>query len=290
MTPARYDRARTLSAAIESRLVALNPRRMRELHTALPAAYLLRAAQLLLNGSGPVLIGTGFPVAGSFETDGPVGAMALYTALQQLRVESFLVCGGALAQHLQLAGYRVLALEFTDLESARDRARKLLALQRPRAVVAIERPGVTRDGNYYNMRGEDISAVTERFDPLLELCDCPTIAVGDGGNEAGMGKLLRLTRQLDIVPSVTACDELVPADVSNWGAYGLIALLQYCSGVDLLQSVEPEVLLRWLCERGSVDGVTRDNTPTEDGLPAAAGYTVLRDIQSLLRQHRGVEN
>ena len=66
-----------LSEAIETLLVARNPRQMQVARAALPAGYYLRAAQRLRDIRGTVLIGTGFPVAGTFETDGPVGAIAL---------------------------------------------------------------------------------------------------------------------------------------------------------------------------------------------------------------------
>jgi hypothetical protein len=40
-----------------------------------------------------VLIGTGFPVADSFETDGPIGAIALYDCLQALGAQPLIACG-----------------------------------------------------------------------------------------------------------------------------------------------------------------------------------------------------
>ena len=44
----------------------------------LPPGYLLRAAQSTIVAEGNIIICTGFPVAGTFETDGPPGAFALY--------------------------------------------------------------------------------------------------------------------------------------------------------------------------------------------------------------------
>ena len=107
------------------------------------------------------------------------------------------------------------------------------------------------------------------------------IAIGDGGNEIGMGKIAGALDGLDIRASVTACDELLVADVSNWGAYGLIALLGKWSGRDLLARVAPLEILAYLSERGSVDGVTRENTLTEDGLDAAAGIALIRELRIL---------
>ena len=73
-----------LGRAIEALLVARNLRNMAIARRALRPGYYLRAARHLHRIDGTVIIGTGFPVAGTFETDGPVGAMALYQALDAL--------------------------------------------------------------------------------------------------------------------------------------------------------------------------------------------------------------
>jgi hypothetical protein len=96
-----------------------------------------------------------------------------------------------------------------------------------------------------------------------------------------MGNIADVIRELDIRVAVTRCDELLVADVSNWGAYGLIAFLAHWSGRDLLGQFDPLEALRYLSARGSVDGVTRDNTLTEDGLPASEGAAVLRQLRQL---------
>ena len=72
------------------------------------------------------------------------------------------------------------------------------------------------------------------------------------------------------------------ADVSNWGAYGLIAFLELWSGKNLLAAISPSEILEYLSARGSVDGVTRENTLTEDGLDAAEGYSVIAGLRELI--------
>ncbi len=269
-----------LSTAIEARLVAQNLRGMQSARAALKAGYCLRAARQLRDRRGTVLIGTGFPVAGTFETDGPVGAIALYDVLQTLGAQPILVCGEPLSAALQ-QDYRVLALHRGDLATARDDARNQLQELQPEAIVSIERPGLASDGRYYNMRGEDITEHCVFFDPFMEIADCPTIAIGDGGNEIGMGNIADAIATLDIRGSTTCCDELLVADVSNWGAYGLIALLAYWADSDLLAAISPLAILDYLSAKGSVDGVTRENTPTEDGLDAAEGLQLIRELRIL---------
>jgi hypothetical protein len=269
-----------LSQAIEEQLVARNPRQMQVARAALEPGYYLRGARYLEGARGTVIIGTGFPVTSTFETDGPVGAIALYDTLEALGAEPLLACGPPLSDSLK-DDYRVLELTARDLESATQEARRQLRELQPAAIVSIERPGLAADGRYYNMRGEDITERAAFFDPFIDAATCPTIAIGDGGNEIGMGNIAAAIRELDINASVTGCDELLVADVSNWGAYGLIALLAVWAGRDLLAAVSPVDILDYLSARGSVDGVTRENTLTEDGLEAEEGLRVIQDLRIL---------
>jgi hypothetical protein len=269
-----------LSVAIEALLVERNPRHMQVARAALEPGYYLRAAQYLQDIRGTVIIGTGFPVTATFETDGPVGAIALYDALETLGAHPILACGPPLSRSLT-DDYRVLELTARDIESAQQEAEQLLLTLEPAAIVSIERPGLAADNRYYNMRGEDITERCAFFDPIINSANCPTIAVGDGGNEIGMGNITQAIANLDINPSVTGCDELLVADVSNWGAYGVIAILASWAGQDLLGQISPVEILDYLSARGSVDGVTRENTLTEDGLEAEEGLRVIQELRIL---------
>jgi hypothetical protein len=219
-------------------------------------------------------------VGDTFETDGPVGAIALYDTLKALGAKPWLACAPPLSNALQ-GDYQVLELRADDLASAKEEAEKNLEHLKPVALISIERPGLTDDGCYYNMRGEDITARCGFFDPYMQAATCPTIAIGDGGNEIGMGNIAQAISELDINVAVTGCDELLVADVSNWGAYGLISFLGLWAGKDLLASLSPSDILQYLSDKGSVDGVTRENTTTEDGLPVSEGYSVIKELQLL---------
>ena len=270
----------SLSTAIEEALVRRNLRNMQVARDALTPGYYQRAAAALKDITGTVVIGTGFPVTDTFETDGPVGAIALYEALEELGAEPLLACGPPLSRCIN-DEYRVLELEARDVDSARVEARQNLAVLQPAAVISIERPGLGADGRYYNMRGEDITDRSAFFDTYLEEASCPTIAIGDGGNEIGMGNIREAIALLDINASETGCDELLVADVSNWGAYGIIAMLSVWCGQDLLAEIAPLDILAYLSSHGSVDGVTRENTLTEDGLDADEGQRVIRELREL---------
>lgn len=276
-----------LSQQIEDALVARNPRGMAQVQPALEAGYCLRAAQILqaclsdkTNPSATILIGTGFPVIGTFETDGPVGSIALYEALETLGANPIIVCGQPLVGALS-ARYRTHEISVGDNQHNKTDTLAALALLKPQAIVSIERPGQAADGGYYNMRGESISARTACFDGFMDWSQCPTIAVGDGGNEIGMGKVNHALKSLNIVPAMTSADELIVADVSNWGAYGLIAFLGLWRGQDLLAKIDPLAILQYLSELGSVDGVTRENQLTEDGLPVSEGLDLIHQLRNI---------
>jgi hypothetical protein len=267
-----------LSQKIENILVARNLRGMKMVQPHLEPGYCMRAAQILRNCDGHVLIGTGFPVVDTFETDGPVGTIALYNALKAIGAIPIIVCGRPLSEALA-PSYRVHEIRVGDHDKREHEALEAIEKFRPQAIVSIERPGQADDGDYYNMRGESISPRSACFDSFMNLSKCPTIAIGDGGNEIGMGNVSEALTNLNIVPAATTCDELIVSDVSNWGAYGIISFLSIWHDSDLLKEINPLEILKYISELGSVDGVTRINQLTEDGLPVSEGESILRELR-----------
>ncbi|MCP3908026.1 MAG: DUF4392 domain-containing protein [Oceanicoccus sp.] len=270
-----------LSRSIEDLLVSRNLRGMRDVQSALTPGYYMRAAKLLLACKGTVLIGTGFPVLNSFETDGPIGAIALYKTLEYLGAKPIIVCCAPMSTAIA-ADFRVHEIAVGELANAEAEAQLALDQLQPELVLSIERAGLSEQGIYCNMRGEDISDRCASFDYFLKLASYPTIAIGDGGNEVGMGNIYEAIKTLDITPSVTTCDELVIADVSNWAAHGLIAMLSYWQQEDLLARINPQKFLEYIAERGSLDGVTREPTLTEDSLPLSEGQKLITQLRQLV--------
>ncbi|MBD5772547.1 DUF4392 domain-containing protein [Marinomonas colpomeniae] len=278
------DSLESMSIAIEKALVAHNYRGMASVRPALTPGYCLRAARTLFDAKGVVLIGTGFPVATptamTFETDGPLGAIALYQALEAIGSTPYIVCGAPLSQALK-EQYRIVDLKLGKHDAQAQEATDILDDLKPKVVLSIERPGQAEDGNYYNMRGENISAGAACFDSLMNQATCPTIAIGDGGNEIGMGNVTDALQSLDIVAATTKCDELLVADVSNWGGYALIAIMGRLTNKDLLAEFSPIDVLQYLSTLGSVDGVTRLNQLTEDGQGIEVGDALILQLRQL---------
>lgn len=271
----------SLSEQIENMLVERNLRGMKNLQAKLSSGYCLRAAKVMRNIKGTVLIGTGFPVVGTFETDGPVGALILYRALETLGATPVLVCSTAMATAFQ-DDYRTCMISVGNKESGLEEAKCALAHFDPQAIISIECPGLAENGCYHNMRGEDISRQAACFDFFMNEANCPTVSIGDGGNEIGMGNVKEFLADLNIIPAVTECDELIISDVSNWGVYGILAFLSIWSKKDLLNETCPEQILKYISNLGSVDGVTRKNELTEDGLPASEGIALIERIRTLI--------
>lgn len=271
-----------ISQRVEDLLVARNLRGMKDVQPSLTPGYFARASRLIDQASGTVLIGTGFPVLDTFETDGPVGAIVLYNVIKHLGAKPVIVCGAPLSKALA-ADFNVFEIAVDALANSQSEAASALQQLQPELIISIERPGLSEQGGYFNMRGEDISPRCASFDEFLTQAQCPTIGIGDGGNEIGMGNIKQAIKQLDITPAATPCDELLIADVSNWAAHGVIALLSHWHQQDLFALTDPLDILKYISDRGSVDGVTRANTLTEDSLPASAGDQLVNQLKAAIK-------
>lgn len=158
-------------------------------------------------------------------------------------------------------------------------------------VISIERCGLSRDGRPRNMRGEDVSSFTPALDDLFLAAKWRRIAIGDGGNEIGMGSL-PLELIAGTVPNgeriacATAADDLIVAGVSNWGGYaivGALAAVMPALAPVLLESLDAahdrRLIERLVREGDTVDGVTRKAEATVDGMPLSVHAEVITAIR-----------
>jgi hypothetical protein len=270
-----------LSEKIEKIILQYGERGMDRLQKSMQPGYCRRAAQMILDNKGVVVIGTGFPVSGSFESDGPISAISLYQVLIHLDYEPVFACAPPISRILS-NGYSTYELPLVDWDESRPIIKKALKDLNPSLILSIERPGVTADGRYYNMRKEDITEFTAKFDLFFQKCQCPSIAFGDGGNEIGMGNVKTALAGLDIIPSITTCDELVIASVSNWGVYGVIAALSSHLNKDLFELIDPEPVANFLVANGCVDGVTKRKEASEDGFPIDISKSIIQQLRDIV--------
>ena len=166
--------------------------------------------------------------------------------------------------------------------------------------ISIERCGRSADGAPRNMRGLDISSYTAPLDELFTAGPWETIAIGDGGNEIGMGSLPRelIAQHVDhgeTIACVTPARHLIVAGVSNWGAYGLLGALAALRPdwrerllVCLDEKLDQAILEATVNNGPAVDGVSRLRTMTVDNLDMTIHHSKLREIRALVQAASGM--
>ncbi len=274
-----------LEETIEKIILRHSGRGMNELEAYLPYDFCHLAAREILSWRrGRVILTSGFYVAGYAETDGPAGTVVLAKALKRLGFEVLVVTDKFCKGFFEIEDLNTCYIGITAMKYE---CEKILAEADPVGLISIERCGKNSNKRYENMRGVNIGANTAPCDRLFELAygNYPTIGVGDGGNEIGMGNLAGVIgRKLDLNPCAVSTDILVIASVSNWGAYGITAALEEISGEELLDSFETvREYIRKTVEMGSVDGVTHEHAMSVDGMDISVEEEI---YDALLRKVR----
>ncbi|WP_417586454.1 glutamate cyclase domain-containing protein [Pararhodobacter oceanensis] len=217
------------------------------------------------------------------ENDGPSGAAAVARALVMARnATCVMLCEAtllpAIRAVMQASGLfpvtyeqaqiaradrslaTIVMLPFaTDDEGGAHEAVALLDHLKPDLLFSTERVGRNDKGVYHSMRGIDYGMGRARIDLLFDeglRRGIPTVAVGDGGNEIGMGRVAaHVTAHVPYgdacqcgcgggIGAVTSCDVLVTAACSNWGCTAIAAAMAARAGAaKLLHTPEREALL-----------------------------------------------
>jgi D-glutamate cyclase len=230
------------------------------------------------------------------ETDGPAGAAMLARALVNAGIEVRLLtdtlCRSACLAAVSAAGISVPVDCVAPDQSLSD----MITAWRDAGItwaISIERCGRSAGGPPRNMRGEDLSRYVAPLDELFAAGPWQTIAIGDGGNEIGMGSLPRplITASVangETIACVTPADHLIVAGVSHWGAHALIAGLAVlrpdwrATCLDCLdETLEKAILTTMVREGPAVDGVTLSHAVTVDGLDLAVHGARLRAIRAV---------
>ncbi|HZA24619.1 MAG TPA: glutamate cyclase domain-containing protein [Dehalococcoidia bacterium] len=279
-----------MSETIEDIILDHDRRGVSALRPHLPPDFCTQAAQFILDHPGDVLITTGFYIlsAGKHETDGPPGAIAIGNTLQDLgRRVSYISDQHTTPMLRDWLGDNAEVIDFpiADVSTSRQMAGELLEQFQPGLLISIERCGRTSSNSYVNMRSLDITQHTARLDYFFE-SGIPSVGIGDGGNEIGMGNLADIIPTIDKLPqdpAVTLVDRLVIASASNWGGYGLVAALSRLVGRNLLPMVEEDRrLIRRMVNTGAVDGTSGESKYYVDN------FTLEENAALLERLHRAV--
>jgi D-glutamate cyclase len=263
----------------------------------------------LLPVQSTVIVLSGFPCCVArkppTETDGPPGSFAIVRAGLALGYRVVLVTDECNRDVFAAAGRGTEEVELETFparlsDEDEERFQKLAA--DCNLLIACERAGPSKDGICYTMRGIDMNA-HELIAPLHRLvqeCNAPFLAIGDGGNELGMGKVIdAIVANPKIsdgakIGCVIAADHLIAASVSNWGGYALAAAAALARAdrdsqmrdaedyVDRCLPTEQEEieLLDRCVAAGCRDGVSGKMEATVDGMPLETSLQCLRDIRA----------
>jgi hypothetical protein len=245
---------------------------------------LWRAASALAASATPSIgLVTGFFVPGgdppAAETDGPVGAALLARGFVRAgltcRLATDTICRSACRAALDAAGASGVVIDAIAPGAGTDDIIELWRRQGIDWVIAVERCGPAADGRPRNMRGTDISEYAAPLDRLFSAGPWRTIAVGDGGNEIGMGSVPRpLIAQHVPLGATIGCevpaDFLIAAGVSHWGAYAVLAALarlrEDWSG-PMIEALDPDL------DQSVIEAIVRDG-PAVDGVSLRREATI----------------
>jgi hypothetical protein len=261
------------------------------------------SASALAASSAPKIgLITGFFVPGgeppAAETDGPAGAALMASGFTRAglscRLATDTICRSACRVALDAAGAGDVPIDTVAPKATVDALVDLWRREGIDWVIAIERCGPAADGQPRNMRGADIAAYAAPLDRLFSAGAWLTIAIGDGGNEIGMGCVPRslIVRHVPLgerIGCVVPADFLISAGVSHWGAYAMLAALAVLrpdwstamlSGLD--PALDRSVVEAMVQDGPAVDGVSLQRAATIDALGMEAHREVLEAVRSVV--------
>lgn len=191
-----------------------------------------------------------------------------------------------------------LAKQTETAKSAISLIAKQWKLTRITHVMALERVGPARsDGRPHNMGGLDVSGYTAPLHLLYQAGDWAKLAIGDGGNEIGMGifdtefihKSITNGKGI-IIAAATPADYLQVCGVSNWGGPTFLfalASLRTDLAEKLLAGLTPEkdrAILKAAVEKGlAVDGIRGTRELSVDNMDWEKHAELLKQLWKVYR-------
>ena len=284
----------------------------------------LNVARMFMEHTKPgdtVYIFTGFVFSpyGKGELDGLTGSALLARALVlALGVKPVIICEDILTAGMKnvlmaaglnaydtlaecvgpvsAAVYGVSARE----EIAAKQRQAILEMPLPAAMITVERGGRNEKGEYHLGGGANVSHLAGKIDDLfaaLREKGVPNAAIGDLGNELGMGGIAEAVKayvpfgaqcQCDCGGGIcadVAADNILTATTSDWGCYGLCAALAFLTGkIDVLHDAYLEQRVLEAANRNDFLDGSGWNIPAIDGTPLDYNLTLVRMLRYVVEQ------
>lgn len=280
----------TDSKTIENIIMGHSQRGMPILREYLPSEYCKESAEYILSWEkGVIFIATGFYVAGHAETDGPPGALIISLALKKLGYTPIILTDKYCLNLFEKYDIKVIYMDIKFKEGNKfDFIEKIIKEHEPKGMISIERCGINIENNYTNMRNISIKDHTAEIDLIFKKYYniIPTVGIGDGGNEIGMGNLEHIIKEkLNLVPCKIKVDKLIISSVSNWGGYGLVAYLcKLTNNKNFFGTVENTVkeYIKYIISLGCVDGITHENVEKIDGNDINLELNIIRSLYKVI--------
>lgn len=268
-----------------------------------------RLESVLLNGtlsvtckelfdSSTVMILTGFYIcnASAAENDGPLGTASLATALEKMGKRVVVITDTNCKEVVETCMKSMKVKGKLEVVPGLGEAKfysELLYKYKPTHMVSIERPGRAIDDEYYNMNGIKLTNYVADCDILFSMAKelgIVTIAVGDGGNEIGMGNIendiKKYVKNGKKICAKSTCDYLIVAGTSNWGAYAIVSGLSLLSNKNNLHDYYTEIeMLERVIAVGGVDGYTGKPSMTVDGIKLSYNIRQLVNFNSIVESY-----
>lgn len=252
------------------------------------------------------------------ETDGPLGAVGVAAALARgfgvrpvITTEDHCIeptIAALRAGGLNDISYEELQERYNaatvvpypkEREEGIEAAQEFIEKYDPKAIIAVEKGGPNREGVYHSASGSSMDIGRAKIAPLFDLAadeGILTVGIGDNGNEIGFGKIEEAVRDIQPFGETCKCtceggittrvatDHMIVANVSNWGAYGLEAMLALLSETsEAMHSPDEESqMLERNTLAGSNDGVYDMPLMRVDGTAEATNRGVVAMLQDIV--------
>lgn len=265
----------------------------------------LNAAEKLcksLKKGDTVFVLTGFVLTpfNKAETDGAVSSVLLASVLEKaFGVRIVIVCPenavkaiGKMSEHIGITPETVVFTK--DIDKAEEQAKSVVDFYNPDAVISIECPSANKNGIYHNAGGVDVTEIEAKTDILFDMLvkkRVPNIAIGDLGNEIGMGTISSCIENR--IPSDCACcgkggitaktkaDNIITATVSDWGCYSLICMLAFMTdNPGLMHDSSLQEKMMVIASKNGLIDMTGEHIPAIDGF----GVKITGLIVDLMRE------